>query len=90
MRSPDSTAENLIELRDSLAGDVLDPSDIEYERARLCFNLLIDRRPAAIVRCLDAGDVAAALAFAREHDLESPCVAGATTRPGTASWTTAS
>jgi FAD/FMN-containing dehydrogenase len=58
------------ELRESLAGDVLTPSDREYERARLCFNLLIDRRPAAIARCVDAGDVASALAFAQHHDLE--------------------
>jgi FAD/FMN-containing dehydrogenase len=62
--------ERLAQLRASLTGDVLAPSDREYERARLCFNLLIDRRPAAIARCVDAGDVAAALAFAQEHDLE--------------------
>jgi len=53
--------ESLTDLRDSLTGDVLTPADGEYERARLCFNLLIDRRPAAIARCLDAGDVATAL-----------------------------
>ena len=41
--------EGLTELRRSLKGDVLAPSDPEYEAARLCFNLLIDRRPAAIV-----------------------------------------
>ena len=35
--------ESLAELRASLSGDVLAPSDREYERARLCFNLLIDR-----------------------------------------------
>src|SRR3954451_16105869 len=57
-------------LRETLTGDVLEPSDREYERARLSFNLLIDRRPAAIARCVDADDVAAALAFAQEHDLE--------------------
>jgi FAD/FMN-containing dehydrogenase len=62
--------ENLTELRDSLTGDVLTPSDREYERARLCFNLLIDRRPATIARCVNAGDVATAVAFALEHDLE--------------------
>ncbi len=62
--------ESLTELRASLSGDVLAPSDREYERARLCFNLLIDRRPAAIARCVDARDVASALAFAQEHDLE--------------------
>src|SRR6266550_9492837 len=62
--------ESLTAFQDSLAGDVLAPSDREYERARLCFNLLIDRRPAAIARCVDAADVATALAFAQQHDLE--------------------
>ena len=42
------------ELRGSLTGDVLERSDREYERARLSFNLLIDRQPAAIARCVDA------------------------------------
>jgi FAD/FMN-containing dehydrogenase len=64
------TDESLGELRDSLTGEVLGPSDREYERARLCFNLLIDRRPAAIARCVDGRDVAAALSFGQEHDLE--------------------
>jgi FAD/FMN-containing dehydrogenase len=58
------------ELRGSLTGDVLVEGDREYERARLCFNLLIDRRPAAIVRCVDAIDVATALAFGRAQGLE--------------------
>jgi FAD/FMN-containing dehydrogenase len=62
--------DNLTELRDLLTGDVLGPSDPEYQRARVCFNLLIDRRPAAIARCVDVGDVATALAFAQDHDLE--------------------
>ena len=62
--------EPLDELRDSLTGDVLVEGDREYERARLCFNLLIDRHPAAIARCVDANDVAAALAFGRDRGLE--------------------
>ena len=53
------------ELRDSLTGDVLVEGDRAYERARLCFNLLIDRRPAVIARCVDVDDVAAAFAFSR-------------------------
>ena len=61
---------SLAELGDSLSGDVLTPSDREYERARLCFNLLIDRRPAAIARCVNAEEVAAALAFGQAHGLE--------------------
>src|SRR4051794_12087175 len=62
--------EPLTELRESLSGDVLAPSDREYERARLCFNLLIDRRPAAIARCVDAYEVAVALAFGQAQGLE--------------------
>ncbi len=61
---------DLRQLRESLTGDVLGPADREYEQARLCFNLLIDRRPAAIARCVDADDVARALAFGQAHGLE--------------------
>jgi len=63
-------AEGVEELRESLTGDVLVEGDREYERARLCFNLLIDRRPAAIARCIDAKDVATALAFGQAQGLE--------------------
>jgi FAD/FMN-containing dehydrogenase len=63
-------AARIDELRGSLKGDVLTSSDREYDRARLSFNLLIDRRPAAIARCVDADDVATALAFAPANDLE--------------------
>src|SRR5512132_292224 len=63
-------AEDIDDLRASLTGDVLVEGDREYERARLCFNLLIDRRPAAIARCVDANDVSAALAFGRDRGLE--------------------
>ena len=62
--------EDLTELSASLTGDVLLPSHPDYGQARLCFNLLIDRRPAAIARCRDAGNVASALAFAQDRGLE--------------------
>jgi FAD/FMN-containing dehydrogenase len=62
--------EDLSDLRESLAGDVLAPLDAGYDAARLCFNLLIDRSPAVIARCLGAGDIATALDFARTHRLE--------------------
>jgi FAD/FMN-containing dehydrogenase len=62
--------ESLANLRESLAGDVLAPSDAGYDAARLSFNLLIDRRPAAIARCLGAGDIATAFDFARTHEFE--------------------
>src|SRR5438093_5812115 len=59
----------LVELRRSLAGDVLGPEDAEYDAARRCFNALVDRRPAVIARCLGPSDVAAAFDFARQRGL---------------------
>lgn len=54
-------------LRPSLRGDLLGTADPDYDTARLIWNGMIDRRPAAIARCLGVADVLAALAFAREH-----------------------
>jgi FAD/FMN-containing dehydrogenase len=60
----------LDELQKSLAGSVVDPASAEYDVARRCFNAAIDRRPAVIIRCLGAADVAMAFDFARTHSLE--------------------
>ena len=62
-------AENLTELRRSLAGAVLAPGDPGYEVARRCFNALVSRRPAVIVRCLGVDDVATAFDFAATEAL---------------------
>jgi len=70
IESSPSMPETVDEFRGSLRGDVLVEGDREYERARLCFNLLIDRRPAVIARCVDVDDIASALAFGQAHGLE--------------------
>jgi FAD/FMN-containing dehydrogenase len=57
-------------LRAELAGRVLGPGDPGYEAARRVFLRSVDRRPAAIVRPVDAGEVARVVAFARETGLE--------------------
>lgn len=61
---------HLDELRRSLAGTIIVPSDAEYDTARRGFNALVDRHPAVIVRCVGADDVAIALGFAQGHELE--------------------
>src|SRR5215475_4492088 len=62
--------EGVTELRRSIGGAVLTPTDEGFDAARRCFNALVDRWPAVIVRCLDADDVARAFDFARAHALE--------------------
>lgn len=50
-------------------GRVVRAGDPGYDSVRAVFNGMIDRRPAAIVRCADPSDVARGIAFARDHDL---------------------
>jgi FAD/FMN-containing dehydrogenase len=57
-------------LRAELAGDVLGPGDPGYDAGRRVFLPGFDRRPAAIVRPTDAGEVAYAVAVARDAGLE--------------------
>ena len=54
---------------DSLRGRLLQRGDDGYDEARKLFNGMIDRRPALIAQCLGAADIAAAVRFAREHNL---------------------
>jgi FAD/FMN-containing dehydrogenase len=56
-------------LRGRLRGPLLCPGDEGYEPARRVYNGMIDRRPAAIVRCADAADVLHAIRFARDQGL---------------------
>jgi FAD/FMN-containing dehydrogenase len=57
-------------LRAELAGRVLAPGDAGYEEARRVFLASVDRRPAAIVRPADAGEVALVVALARDTGVE--------------------
>jgi FAD/FMN-containing dehydrogenase len=72
------------ELRAVIDGPVLEPGDLGFEDARRAWNSGIDRRPAVIARCTSAGDVAGAIRFARERQLEVSVRGGAHNSAGTA------
>ena len=86
--SPRLAARALDQLRRSFHGDVITPGDASYDDARRLWNALHDRRPAVIVRPRDASEVAAAIRFGRDQDLEiavragGHSLAGLTGRPG--------
>jgi hypothetical protein len=57
------------ELGFGLRGEVVCPGDRGYEAARAVFNGMIDRRPLAVIRSVDASDVVGCITFARRHGL---------------------
>jgi len=58
------------QLRATISGETLAPVDAAYDAVRQVHNGMIDKRPAVIVRCQNTADIADAVKFAREHDLE--------------------
>ena len=56
-------------LRANLRGDLIQPSDDDYDNARALYNGMIDKRPAAIARCVDTADVIACVNHARENNI---------------------
>jgi FAD/FMN-containing dehydrogenase len=66
----------------ALRGEVLHPGRPGYDEARRIWNAAADRRPAVIVRARAPENVAAALRFARRHDLEVAVRGGGHSIPG--------
>jgi FAD/FMN-containing dehydrogenase len=60
-------SESIPTLRNTVDGRVIAPSDPGYDEARTVFLGGLDRRPAAIVRPVDASDVARTVELARKH-----------------------
>jgi FAD/FMN-containing dehydrogenase len=59
----------LTALQSQLRGSLCLPDEAGYDEARTIWNAMIDRRPAAVVRCSGAGDVMRAVRIARENGL---------------------
>ncbi len=76
------TAIDITALREQLRGLAIGPEDTDYEEARKVFNAMIDLRPAVVVRPANAGDVIAAIRFARDNDLPLAVRAGGHSVPG--------
>lgn len=78
------THDTLEDLRARLRGPVVAAGDAEYAGVCKIWNAAIDKRPAAFARCVANEDVAAALQFAREHDMEVAVRSGGHNVAGTA------
>ena len=65
-------------------GDVIVPDHDGYDDARAVWNGTVDRRPRLIARCSGTADVAAAVRFARDRDLEIAVRGGGHNVAGTA------
>jgi FAD/FMN-containing dehydrogenase len=65
-----------------VTGPVIRPGADEYDEARRVYNGMIDARPAAVVRCATADDVAAVVRHAAELHLDLAVRGGGHSVPG--------
>lgn len=69
-------------LTESVRGRVITASDSDYDDARVVYNAMHDRKPRAIVQCVDSADVMAAVAAGRDGGLDLAIRGGAHSVPG--------
>ncbi|MEU5853266.1 FAD-binding oxidoreductase [Saccharopolyspora shandongensis] len=70
------------QLREQVRGAVIDRDDPGFDQARRVYNAMIDRRPQVVVQCRNAGDVAAAVGYARENGFDLAVRGGGHSVPG--------
>ena len=77
---PDTAA--IRKLASKITGHVITPESPDYESVRLIFNRAFDQRPALIVRCASASDVARSLEFSQVQNLPLAVRGGGHNRAG--------
>ncbi len=75
-------AATLKEFEEGLGGELVRPSDANYDEARAIWNGAHDARPAVIARCASAADVRHAIGFARSEGLDVAVRGGGHSIPG--------
>ena len=75
-------ATSIEQLRAQAHGQVVTSDDEGYDEARTVYNAMIDRRPLAVVRCVDTDDVVAAVNFARDNSVALAIRGGGHSVPG--------
>src|SRR3974390_2489955 len=61
--------EIISEFENQLRGELIEPTDANYEKERKVYNAMINRKPRLIAKCADVADVMTAIHFGRKHDL---------------------
>ncbi|MFK4297792.1 FAD/FMN-containing dehydrogenase [Arthrobacter sp. GAS37] len=73
-------------LREQLRGQLVTPSDPDYDSARAVYNGMIDKRPAGVVRVAQVADVIASVNFAQDNSLPLAIRGGGHSAPGFGTW----
>ena len=74
---------NIIEaLTETVRGRVITRSDSDYDEARAVYNAMHDRKPRAVIQCVDSADAMAAVAAGRDAGLDVAIRGGGHSVPG--------
>ena len=66
---PSQQASDISQLGQRIRGALVIPDDPGYDQARRVWNGMVDKRPAAVIYCVDSEDVITAVNFARSRNM---------------------
>jgi FAD/FMN-containing dehydrogenase len=75
-------SDTIEKLTKAVRGRVITPADSRYDDARAVYNAMHDRRPRAVIQCVDSADVMAAVAAARDGGFDLAVRGGGHSVPG--------